>query len=152
MFNRETDYALRVALALCRADQCGMTVLSARYLAREMDIPYRFLRKIVGHLARSGLITTLRGRSGGLSLRAPARNLNMLDVVLATAKDAVAINRCTGSSGACDRKSRCSLHPALAQTQRNLERDLRGIRLAPLAAKENWRNPPLRTSGTKTKN
>ena len=50
-------------------------------IAAEMKIPRNFLSKILHRLAQAGLITTVRGRGGGVKLSRPAPEIMLYEVV-----------------------------------------------------------------------
>jgi len=77
--NRQTDYAVRVVLAL--AKQTGGARLSSSAIQQDMLIPPAFMSRIVAKLARAGLVKTFPGREGGLSLPRPASQITLKDVV-----------------------------------------------------------------------
>ncbi len=77
--NRQTDYAVRVVLAL--AKRPFGTRLSTADIGREMLIPAAFLARIVAELAQGGFIVTFPGREGGLQLARPAEEITLTEVV-----------------------------------------------------------------------
>ncbi|MBI4732762.1 MAG: Rrf2 family transcriptional regulator [Chloroflexi bacterium] len=77
--NRQTDYAIRVILALAKQPQG--TRLSSAQIGREMLIPAAFLSRIVAQLAQADLLKTFPGREGGLQLARPAKEITLRDVV-----------------------------------------------------------------------
>lgn len=77
--NRQTDYAVRVILALAKHPQG--TRIATGEIQREMQIPRAFLARIVAQLANRGLVRTYTGREGGLELPQPAGSITLMDVV-----------------------------------------------------------------------
>ena len=77
--NRQTDYAVRVVLALAKRPKG--TRLSSGAIQREMLIPKAFVSRIVAQLASNGLVRTFAGREGGLELPRPASEITLKDVV-----------------------------------------------------------------------
>jgi Rrf2 family transcriptional regulator, nitric oxide-sensitive transcriptional repressor len=77
--NRQTDYAIRVILAL--AKQPNNNRVSTSTIGKEMLIPSSFLTRIVAQLAQAKLILTFPGREGGLELARPAELINLREVV-----------------------------------------------------------------------
>ena len=77
--NRQTDYAVRVVLALAKRGE-GIRLSSAE-IQREMMIPPALMTRIVAQLAREGLINTFPGRDGGLMLPRPAARISLKEVV-----------------------------------------------------------------------
>ena len=68
--NRQTDYAVRVILALAKQGEGAR--LSSGAIQHEMLIPPTLMPRIVAQLAHAGLVNTFPGRDGGLSLPRPA--------------------------------------------------------------------------------
>lgn len=139
MITREADYAIRIALALAR--RVGDTaVMSAEPISKEMDIPYRFVRKIAGKLVRAGIVRSTRGRAGGLRLARRPSALTVLDVLLAVAPASVTLNACLLDPRTCRRIGHCEVHGPLATVQAQIERGLAAITFADLAAASPDRN------------
>lgn len=77
--NRQTDYAVRVILALSKKPKG--TRLPTSEIGREMLIPPALLQRIVAELAGGGFIETRAGRDGGISLAHDPSQITMLQVV-----------------------------------------------------------------------
>lgn len=92
------SYAIRAVLALARAD--GEEVLPARRIAREMDIPVRFLPQVLGDLNRAGIVEARLGRAGGYRLSRPPARISLLDVLEAAEGD-VRRQTCVLSGNPC---------------------------------------------------
>lgn len=73
-----TDYALRVLLYCARHDERLVTVAE---IAEQQGLAKNHVMKIVADLAHAGLLETVRGRSGGVRLMRPAREIRVGDVV-----------------------------------------------------------------------
>ena len=80
------SYAIRAVLALARA--AGDEVVPARRIAREMDIPVRFLPQVLGDLNRAGIVEARLGRAGGYRLSRPPSQISLLDILEAAEGDA----------------------------------------------------------------
>lgn len=81
MLSTATVYALRAMV--CLAAHPGEP-LTGRQIAREADIRSEYLAKVLGNLARNGLVSSRRGRRGGFRLSRPAEKITLLDVIRAT--------------------------------------------------------------------
>ncbi len=77
--NRQTDYAVRVVLAL--AEHETNTRMSSRVIQSNMHIPVSFMPRIVSQLANNGLVKTYAGRDGGLELARPPAQISIQEVV-----------------------------------------------------------------------
>ena len=76
---RQTDYAVRVILALAKRGDGAR--LSTKAIQQEMLIPPVLMMRIVAQLAKSDLLNTFPGRDGGLMLPRPASQITSKDVV-----------------------------------------------------------------------
>ncbi len=81
---RYTDYAMRVLLYLgARPEQlCSIAEIATAYA-----ISQNHLMKVVNDLSRTGYVASVRGRSGGIRLGAPAGEINVGKVVRHTEDD-----------------------------------------------------------------
>ena len=77
--NRQTDYAIRVILALAKQGDEAMLLTSQ--IQQEMLIPKALSLRVVAGLAKGGFIATYPGREGGLKLARPAAEINLREVV-----------------------------------------------------------------------
>ena len=77
----KADYAVRACAEL--ASRPGGESVPSEVLAAGQDIPTSFLERIMGDLRRGGVVTSVRGRSGGYLLARPADEITVADVVRA---------------------------------------------------------------------
>lgn len=151
MITREADYAVRAVLELagCSAGR------SARVLGVATDVPYPFLRRVLGRLTETRLVRSLRGRSGGVELARPAAEISLLDIVRAMDPDTVTLNACLREDAACPRLSWCAAHTVLRDAQQELWARLSSISIASLAranaARSAARPSPTKPTTTKRK-
>ncbi|MEI8242522.1 MAG: Rrf2 family transcriptional regulator [bacterium] len=131
MITREADYAIRAVLELAG----GTSGRSAAALARTAQVPYPFLRRVLGKLVAAGLVCSSRGRGGGVRLARPAAAISLLDVARAIDPDTVTLNACLREDGACCGLRRCAVHAALASVQRDLWRALAAVNFDSLASR-----------------
>jgi Rrf2 family protein len=108
VITREADYAIRLMVALAPRQQG--TVVSARALSSECDVPYELARTILGNLADVGILESRRGRSGGFTLARPAEEIRLGDV-LSAAGETLQLNVCVNDAQMCGRSSTCPVHP-----------------------------------------
>ncbi|MFC1413958.1 Rrf2 family transcriptional regulator [Streptacidiphilus sp. N1-12] len=76
----KADYAVRALLELAQDTARPLTCES---IASSQEIPFRFLKSVVGELRRAGLVRSQRGCEGGYWLGRPAEEISLLDVALA---------------------------------------------------------------------
>lgn len=66
MISQKARYALRALVALTRAGEGNSLMISE--IARDHDIPKKFLEQILLELKRSGIVMSRRGKAGGYLL------------------------------------------------------------------------------------
>lgn len=123
-----TDYALRTLMALAASG----SQLSVDTIARRYGISRNHLAKVAQRLQAEGLVTTARGRTGGMRLARAVDDINVGDVVrrFETLDSFVA---CFGSAPTgCALQGVCGLNGALAGALDAFLTHLDGYRLSDL--------------------
>jgi Rrf2 family protein len=122
------SYAIRAVLVLARADDDA--VVPARAIAREMDIPVRFLPQVLGDLSRAGIVEARLGRAGGYRLSRTPEAISLLDVIEAAEGDARR-RVCVLSGAACpEAPAPCDVHELLFGAQEAILDRLGGTSVA----------------------
>jgi Rrf2 family iron-responsive transcriptional regulator len=124
--NRQTDYAVRVVLALAKHGEG--TRLSSAEIQREMLIPKSFMTRIVAQLAHHGLINTFPGRDGGLTLPRPAANITLKDVV-EVFEGPILLSECMQVKGEndCPFQTHCPVRSKWSRVQVAMMREMASI-------------------------
>jgi len=130
--NRQTDYAVRVILALAKYGEEAR--LSSTEIQREMLIPPTLMSRIVARLAHEGLVNTFPGRDGGLSLPRPASQINLKDVVEAF-EGPILLSECMQVKGEddCPFRSNCPVRSKWGRVQVAMMREMASITFESLA-------------------
>jgi len=136
--NRQTDYAIRVILAL--AKQPEGTRLSTGQIGQEMLIPKTFLPRIVARLAQNGLIKTFPGRDGGLMLSRTATAINLLDVMDAF-EGAMLLSECMLGEQACPFEDNCPVRKRWTRLQNVIANELAQTSFYDLAQEAKGQDP-----------
>jgi Rrf2 family protein len=119
--NRQTDYAIRVLLAL--AKQPLNSRISTATIGKEMLIPSSFLTRIVAQLAQAKLILTFPGREGGLQLAKPAEAINLREVV-ELMEGKFLLSECMLDQQDCPFEGRCPVRNRWHRLQRVIVEEL----------------------------
>ena len=133
MITREADYAVRVMLLLARRERAGEGGASTLEIAGEMEIPYRFLRKLVKRMVDGGLLRTRRGKGGGLELARSAERISLFDILDVMSPTGTRLSLCIATPAACRRAGTCRMHRVIAAIQTSMDQQLRSVPLASLA-------------------
>jgi Rrf2 family protein len=125
------SYAIRAVLTLARADRDE--VVPARRIAKEMDIPVRFLPQVLGDLSRAGIVEARLGRAGGYRLSKPASEISLLDIIEASEGDARR-QTCVLSGKPCGGIDPCDVHDMFYDAQEAILERLDGVSVADVVA------------------
>lgn len=130
--NRQTDYAVRVLLALARRGEAARVCSSK--IQQEMLIPAALMPRIVAQLARAGLLNTFPGREGGLMLPRPASEITLRDVVEAF-EGPILLSECLQVKGEddCPFQSSCPVRSRWGRVQVVMLREMAAITFESLA-------------------
>ncbi len=132
MITRETDYGIRAMMYLAVQPDYSVPVSSAD-LADTMGIPYRFLRKIVLKLIRANLVSSRRGKGGGLTIAVPPEEISLYQIMMAVDPNGISLNQCIEDESRCARSYFCGLHAALKEVQQVFDAKLQSIMLSSIA-------------------
>jgi Rrf2 family nitric oxide-sensitive transcriptional repressor len=108
-----TDYALRVLMIL--AIRAPARVPTSE-IATLYGLSENHLSKVATRLAREGFVNSERGRSGGLTLARPAKDILVGDVVRAMKRNDPVVE-CFGTDKSCLILPACGLREPLARAQ-----------------------------------
>lgn len=121
-------------LALASHDDAPRA-MSSRRIAREWQIPQRFLTRVLRRLAERGLIEPVLGRHGGYRLARPATSITLLDVIDAV-ETTPAKGICVLRGGPCQRGGRCAVHDVFTAARADFLERLSGRTLGHLVERD----------------
>jgi len=125
----QADYAVRTVYELaCRRPGA---VVQTREIAGAQGLPERYLAKVVQSLARAGLLRTVRGNHGGVSLARPAAQITVREVFEA-ADGPLELHRCRQRPEPCG-ESPCGTHDFWEKVERVLADELESTSFEALA-------------------
>jgi len=128
MITREADYATRAVLCLA-TKYAAKEQMSTLALAEEMDIPYRFLRKIIKTLVEADIVVSKRGKGGGLFLARKPKEISLRDVIEAVDVRGLALSYCLQEGNVCNRQPICKINRELTEVQKMVDEKLSAITL-----------------------
>lgn len=131
--NKQTDYAIRVLIYLATAPRSKLCTIAQ--MASALNISPNNLAKIVNRFAAEGLITTLRGRNGGMMLNSDTLNFRMGDLVASFEAD-TELAHCEQS--ACILATQCRWRRILADSLQHMLEHMNQYRLRDLLHDTDW--------------
>ena len=102
-----TQYAIRILSYIAKHN--NEHLYNAKDLSDTLDIPYKFLTKIMTDLVKFGFIISIRGRDGGYKLAKVASTVTIMEI-LNKFNYPVNYEKCILGIGSCDSKNKCALH------------------------------------------
>lgn len=126
------DYAVVLMTAAARREPGGR--LSATELSAETGVPLPTTQKLLGQLAVTGLLDSVRGAGGGFSLSRPATEISLADIVEAV-EGPIAMTVCSGHEGQsdCALDAHCRVKPHMGVVGNAVRGALGAVSLTELA-------------------
>jgi Rrf2 family protein len=105
-FQKTTEYAIRVMVYLANHRDVRY---STNHLHRELNIPYKYLGRLMKKLSDGGLIDVMQGKYGGYSI---SKNLTAIFLfhIIEIVEGLDNYNRCILGFPECSADYPCSLH------------------------------------------
>jgi Rrf2 family protein len=104
--SKTSEYALRVLSYMINSD---MQVFSAKHLVETLDVPDKYLRRLMTDMSKKGFIKSLQGREGGYVFAKNASKIYLSDVVEAV-EGMEKYSGCIMGFHRCSDDNPCSLH------------------------------------------
>jgi FeS assembly SUF system regulator len=127
------DYA--VVLMTAAAQRPAAARLSATELAGETGVPLPTAQKLMGQLAASGLLSSVRGAGGGFTLAKPVSEISLAEIVEAV-EGPIAMTICSGHDGVsdCALDAHCRVKPHMSIISNTVRGALGAVSLQSLAS------------------
>src|SRR3982750_2449422 len=140
IFSSATEYAIRGLSELaCRGERPRVLLDE---LVEGSDLPRDFLAKIFQSLVRAGILSSVRGRGGGVALARPAHQVTLMPIMEAV-EGPHGYARCVVGLERCNDQMPCPQHDLYKPIRQRLSDYLGTTTLADLAsslkAKQTWR-------------
>jgi Rrf2 family protein len=116
LFTKTTEYALRVLICIAKSDS---QLLSANHLHEKLDIPYKYLTRIMTDLSKKNLLLSVKGRDGGFKLIRPSEQIMVSDIIDAV-EGMERFNSCILGFQECSSDHPCAMHSVWEQNKINL--------------------------------
>ena len=114
--SKTSEYALRILSFMINSD---MQMVSAKYLIDKLDVPDKYLRRLMTDLSKSGFIRSIKGRDGGYVFAKKAENICLSQVIDAV-EGMQKYEGCILGFGECTDDNPCSLHKNYAPIKEQL--------------------------------
>ncbi|MCL5265666.1 MAG: Rrf2 family transcriptional regulator [Chloroflexi bacterium] len=112
--SRRGDYSVRAMIDIASRPEGEMAL--THEVAQRQGIPRSFLVKIIGQLAKAGLLRAFRGATGGVYLARPADQISLRQIIEAV-EGPIHLNRCLIRPGECNLDTTCPVHAVWEEAQ-----------------------------------
>jgi Rrf2 family protein len=124
-FSKTTEYALRILSHMAGDVE---KKYSADDLYDYLKIPYRYLRKQLTILTKSGLLISIQGKGGGYRISKNLTEISLYDIVVATG-DSIINKDCFFGFQDCALEEKCVMHDKWISLQENINNVLVSTKL-----------------------
>lgn len=100
-----SQYAIKVLMYMAEDNS---KLYSVKELSKILEIPYKYLSKVMTNLSKKELILAIQGRYGGFKLSKPKEEIKLKDI-LVTLEDE-SFKQCVLGGGFCNQENKCELH------------------------------------------
>lgn len=126
-------YASRALLELALLESAAP--VSLKTIAESQHISMKYLERIMGLLVEEGIVSSIRGKSGGYLLARPPGKIRLDQIVQTVEGDMVSVS-CLKDPDVCSRSTSCVTRDIWREVQDAVETVLRSYTLADLVARE----------------
>ncbi len=129
-------YALRVMMDLAQHPEDGF--VSLKTVADRQQISMKYLEMIVGHLKKSELVESTRGKEGGYRLSRAAADYSVGEILRCLEDNLAPVSCIRDGSITCDHAGLCLTIPMWMELDEITNRYLDSVTLADLLSGERW--------------
>ncbi len=130
---REYDYAIRIMAYL--AGKTGQGPIPVSRLSRTLFLSKNFINKIIFQLRQAGLIESVQGKYGGLSLHGKPEDISIFDILSAMGFQE-SLNECTKNHDICPLSGFCLIHTFFKEQEDILFGQFRNKKLSELIIRD----------------
>ncbi len=130
--SNSSQYAIRILSYMTLKQETNLH--NATELAEALQIPYKYLTKIMTEVVKSGLVVSIRGREGGYKFKKPTSEIIVSDI-LDIFHDSIKDEQCVLGIGFCNGICKCALHDQWMEPKLLMQKMFQESSLAEIAGK-----------------
>jgi len=132
-FSKTTEYALRILSHMAKDEK---KLYTTKEIFEDLTIPFRYLRKQMTILTKSGLIESIQGKYGGYKISRNLNQITLLDIVNATG-EMDKENECFFGYTDCAAIKKCAMHDKWNVIKQNIKEVLASTTLTEIKENSN---------------
>ncbi len=125
-FNKTTEYAFRILSFMAKEES---RIYNVEEIFKKLQIPYRYLRKLMNNLTKSEFIESVQGKNGGYKISKKLENIKLLDILNAVDPDYL-LAKCFFGFDNCTLQPTCTMHDQWTDVRTNISNILANTSLA----------------------
>ena len=129
---KSTEYSIRCLVYIALSDR---ELVSVDHLAKSLDLPYKFLTRLMSALRKAELVEAVRGKYGGFKIIRPLEDIKLIEVLEAT-EGTEDFHRCILGFPECGDEAPCAMHKHWAAPRERLRQMAEAVSLADLSMTE----------------
>lgn len=122
-----SQYAIKVLMYMAEDNS---KLYSVKELSKILEIPYKYLSKVMTNLSKKELILAIQGRYGGFKLSKPKEEIKLKDILIALEDES--FKQCVLGGGVCNQKNKCELHDIWSKSKQTIENNFLNITITEL--------------------
>lgn len=126
IFSKTSKYALRILAFMASNDY---EIYTAKLMHEKLDVPDRYLRKLLTQMSKDGLIRSTQGRSGGYTFTRSIDKIFLSDIVNSV-EGLESVNSCVLSYDTCAFDHACAMHKVWEKSKQTILETLNTTSLA----------------------
>lgn len=134
MFSKTCEYAIRAVIYIYKKSVECQCKVSVKDIATDIHSPEHFTAKILQTLSRQGIISSMKGPTGGFYMDIQQGHMNLLEVVRAIDGSRIFMGCVLGLSR-CDESMPCPIHEEYRPIRDNMLQMLKSTTIEHLATK-----------------
>jgi len=131
--SKTSEYALRILTYMAHNSE---TQFSAQKLFTELQIPKRYLMRLLTDLSKSGFIKSARGRRGGYEFAKPLDNIYFSEII-DSVEGLLSFEACVLGNAFCPVDKPCVMHKLWDKPKKAFLDTIRSTTLADLKREQN---------------
>lgn len=124
--SKTSKYALRILGHMAKNE---VALYPAQQLHKEIDVPERYLRRLLTDLSKHGFIKSVQGRQGGFTFSKNISQISLLDIIEAI-DGLESINGCILGYESCAFDHSCPMHNLWEDTKKQTIKTLKDTTLS----------------------
>lgn len=129
---KSSEYAIRCLVFMASAE-CELCTVKC--LSTELNIPYKFLGRLMGRLREAGFVESVRGKNGGYHIAQPLNEIR-LEQIVDSVEGLESYDRCILGFERCDEDNPCPMHEFWAGPKESIKHMMADVTLAQMVKSE----------------